>query len=46
MMSTPAFFGGLSGGGVTRPRQFRLVAEELVENAAAVGPEHQHHTHQ
>jgi len=23
-----------------------LSAEELVENAAAIGPEHQHHTHQ
>src|SRR3954466_3982814 len=25
---------------------FPLTAEELVENAAAIGPEHQHHTHQ
>jgi hypothetical protein len=27
-------------------RQGPLTAEELTENAAAIGPEHQHHTHQ
>jgi hypothetical protein len=28
------------------PRRGPLTAKELVENAAAIGPEHQHHTHQ
>src|SRR5499433_406158 len=38
----PGSIGGFVSYGCIR----LLTAEELVENAAAIGPEHQHHTHQ